>query len=85
MGASEEQAEQSGVGLMKTVGKKTIIRQVQRTSKNQKGENSTKRYEGLIANKRAECENGDERAENSVRQKEVKTVRKEISSMVKGR
>jgi len=38
---------------------KTIISQVQRTSKNQKGEDSRKRYEGL-ANKRAECENREE-------------------------
>jgi hypothetical protein len=46
----------------------------------------TARYEGLIAKKRAECENReDERSENSVRQKEVKTVRKEIRSTVKGR
>jgi hypothetical protein len=71
---------------MRTAGKKTIIRQVQRTSKNQKGEDSRKRYEGLIANNRAECENREEeRSENSMRQKEVNTVREEIRSMVKGR
>jgi len=71
---------------MRTAGKKTIIRQVQRTSKNQKGEDSRKGYEGLIANKRAECENREEEmSENSVRQKEVKTARKEIRSTIKGR
>jgi len=71
---------------MCTVGKKTVIRQVQRTSKNQKGEDSRKRYAGLIANKRAECENREEEtSENSVRQKEVKMVSREISSTVKGR
>jgi hypothetical protein len=71
---------------MRTAGKKAIIRQVQRTSKNQKVEDSRKRYEGLIANKRAECENREkESSENSVRQKEVQTVKKEIRSTVKGR
>ena len=72
--------------MMWTAGKKTVIRQVQRTSKNQKGEDSRKRYEGLIVNKRAECEDREEeRSENSVRQKEVNMVRKEIRSTVKGR
>jgi hypothetical protein len=71
---------------MRTAGKKTAIRQVQRTSKNQKGEDSRKRYEGLIANKRAECENREEeKSENSMRQKEVNTVRKKIRSTVQGR
>jgi len=86
MGTSEEQAEWSGVGLMRTLRKNSIIRQVQRTSKNLKIEDSRKRYEGLIANKRAECENREEEtSENSVRQKEVKTVSREISSTVKRR
>jgi hypothetical protein len=40
---------------MRTAGNKTTIRRVQRTSKNQKGEDIKKRYEGLIANRRAEC------------------------------
>lgn len=72
--------------MRRTVEKKTIVRQVQRTSKNQRGEDSRKRYEGLIANKRTQCENREEEtSENSVRQKEVKTVKREISSTVKGR
>jgi hypothetical protein len=45
---------------VRTAWKKTIISHVQRSSKNQKCEDSRKRNEGLIANKRAECENREE-------------------------